>query len=247
MANVLTLLQQYKYLAMLGILLCCGLGLPLPEELTLLAGGFAVGWKWADFFLSCLWCTVGILAGDSIIFWVGRHFGGWFFASRPVRLLLPRKRQARVRKAFFDHGNKTVFFARFVSGLRIGVYAYAGQHGMPWRRFLCLDFVGCAISVPVVVFIGKFAAEELADPGQAAEYAEKLLHEGYNWLYYPLAIIFVSFLGHSIWNRFVYRRAGLKVPEEAGPSVVHRDTEPTEPASGETAEAARDAERETAL
>ena len=107
MDGVLTLLKQYKYFAMFGILCLCGVGLPIPEELTLLAGGFAVGWQWADYYLSCLFGIVGILAGDCVIFGVGRHFGRWFFASRPVRLLLPRRRQANVamllkRKVKFD-------------------------------------------------------------------------------------------------------------------------------------------------
>ena len=233
MDNVLGLLQRYKYLAMFGILCLCGLGLPIPEELTLLAGGFAVGWEWADYFPSCLWCTAGILAGDSITFWIGRHFGARFFASRSVRLVLSTKRQARVRKAFSDHGNKTVFFARFVSGLRIGVYAYAGKHGMAWRRFVLLDFLGCLLSVPLTVFIGKFVAEELADPKKAADYAHKLLREGYTWLYYLLGVVLLSFVTHFVWNRFVYRRAGLKLPEEPGPPSARHDHEDTSRAAGE--------------
>ncbi len=218
MDGVLALLQQYKYFAMFGILCLCGVGLPIPEELTLLAGGFAVGWQWADYYLSCFFGTVGILAGDCVIFCVGRHFGRWFFASRPVRLLLPRRRQANVRLAFIRHGNKTVFFARFVSGFRIGVYAYAGRHGMKWRRFLLLDLLGCLISVPVIVLLGKVVAQELADPREAALLARELLQEGYIGLYFLLAIVVLSIAVHSIWNRFVVRGAGLKVPAGIDPS-----------------------------
>ncbi len=236
MDGVLALLREYKYLAMFGILCLCGVGLPVPEELTLLAGGFAVGWQWADYSLSCLWCTLGILAGDSAMFWTGRHFGRPFFASRPLRLLLPERRQASVRQAFVDHGNKTVFFARFVSGFRIGVYAYAGQHGMKWRRFLLLDLLGCAISVPVIVLLGKVAACELADPREAALFARELLRDGYTALYILLAIVILSIAGHSAWNRFVARRAGLKAPDDPGPSretrVDESEKSPAEEESG---------------
>ncbi len=203
MDGVLTLLQQYKYFAMFGILCLCGVGLPVPEELTLLAGGFAVGWQWADYYLSCFFGTVGILAGDCVIFCVGRHFGRWFFGSRPVRLVLPKRREANVRLAFIKHGNKTVFFARFVSGFRIGVYAYAGRLGMKWRRFLLLDLLGCLISVPVIVLLGKVVAQELADPREAALLARELLEEGYIGLYFLLAVVILSIAGHATWNRFV--------------------------------------------
>ena len=239
MDGVLTLLQRYKYFAMFGILCLCGLGLPVPEELTLLAGGFAVGWQWADYYLSCFFCTVGILAGDSVMFWVGRHFGRWFFASRPVRLLLPKRRQASVRKAFIDHGNKTVFFARFVSGFRIGVYAYAGRHGMKWRRFLLLDLLGCLISVPLIVLLGKVVAQKLADPHEAALFARELLEEGTIGLYFLLSIVILSLAGHSAWNRFVVRRAGLKVPDGID-TPVERQVE--EPAGGPPAESSEEVE-----
>lgn len=219
MDEVLALLKRFKYFAMLGILFLCGIGLPVPEELTLLASGFAVGWQWADYSLSCIFAAVGILTGDSVVFWIGRHFGRWFFASRPVRLVLPRRRQASVRLAFIRHGNKSVFFARFVSGFRIGVYAYAGQHGMKWRRFLLLDLLGCLVSVPVIVLVGKVVAQKLADPQQAAALAREVLEEGYNGLYFLILMVVLSVVGHAVWNRFVVRGAGLKLAEECERAV----------------------------
>ena len=224
MDGVLALLREYKYFAMFGILCLCGVGLPVPEELTLLAGGFAVGWQWADYSLSCLCCSLGVLAGDSVMFWVGRHFGRWFFASRPVRVLLPKRRQASVRQAFEDHGNKTVFFARFVSGFRIGVYVYAGQHGMKWRRFLLLDLLGCIVSVPLIVLLGRFAAQELADPREAALFARKILEEGYTGVYILLGIVVLSILVHTAWNRAAVRRAERKASATGAASDTNRES-----------------------
>ena len=40
--GVVEILQSYKSLAMFGVLFLCGLGLPVPEEITLLASGLAV-------------------------------------------------------------------------------------------------------------------------------------------------------------------------------------------------------------
>jgi membrane protein DedA with SNARE-associated domain len=128
-----------------------------------------------------------------------------------VRWFLPRKRQARVRRSFFLHGKKTVFFARFVAGLRIGVYAYAGQHGMLWRRFVFLDFLGCVVSVPTSIWLGKFVAQKLADPEQAARKAEELMSEGHYWLYVVLGVLVGSFVLHHLWNRWRDRRVARKI------------------------------------
>src|SRR5262245_61181055 len=146
--NLLGLLGRFKYAAMFGILFFCGLGLPVPEEVTLIGSGLAVGWDKADFWLASVACVAGILAGDSIVFALGRYRGKWFLSSRPMRWLLTESRQQRIWKLFARHGNAAVFFTRFIAGLRIGVYAYAGQHGMAWARFLFLDLCGALISGP---------------------------------------------------------------------------------------------------
>ena len=213
MESVFSFVNRFKYLAMFGILVLCGLGLPIPEEVTLLASGVAGGWEDARYLPACLACTAGILLGDSVIFWVGRGYGRRLFASRFGRWLLPKRRQARVRRAFFKHGKKTVFFARFVAGLRIGVYAYAGQHGMRWGRFLFLDFLGCVVSVPTSIWVGKFAAENFADRDRAHKYAQELLSKGHTWLYCVIGFLVVYAVAHYLWNRWRDRRVAKQERE----------------------------------
>ena len=89
---VLGLLRSYKYAAMFGVLFLCGVGLTLPEEVTLIAAGLAVGWEEANFWLASVVCVAGILAGDSVIFGMGRYCGRWFLEARPMRWILSAKR-----------------------------------------------------------------------------------------------------------------------------------------------------------
>ena len=201
MNTVIDLLGRYKYVAMFAVLLACGLGLPLPEEVTLISSGLAVGWEQADFFLASTVCIAGILAGDAFIFGLGRTVGPHLLGSRFMKLLLPERRQKRVGKFFGAHGNKTVFFARFFAGLRIGVYFYAGQHGMKWWKFLIFDLMGAVISGPTSVWIGKFAASQIADPHEARHFATHLLHRGQHWLYTGIGLLVVVMLIHALYNR----------------------------------------------
>lgn len=218
------LLSRYKYAAMFAILVLCGLGLPLPEEVTLLASGLAVGWRRADFLMASVACVAGILVGDSVIFALGRYWGRSFLASRPMRLLLPPRRQVKVQKLFAKHGAKTVFFARFVAGVRIGVYAYAGQHGMAWSRFFLLDLIGALISGPTSIWIGKFAAERLADPEDAAALAEHVLKQGQLWIYVGIGALIVLGALHWLWGR----RGSRRRPSPAAPpdAVPERKSPP---------------------
>jgi membrane protein DedA with SNARE-associated domain len=201
MNTVIDLLGRYKYIAMFAVLLACGLGLPLPEEFTLISSGLAVGWEQADFFLASAVCVAGILAGDALIFGLGRTVGPRLLGSRFMKLVLPERRQKRVGKFFGKHGNKTVFFARFFAGLRIGVYFYAGQHGMKWWKFLIFDLMGALISGPTSIWVGKFAASQIADPHEARHFATHLLHKGQHWLYTGVGLLVVVMLIDALYNR----------------------------------------------
>jgi membrane protein DedA with SNARE-associated domain len=131
-----------------------------------------------------------------------------------MRWLLPEGRQRKVEGLFARHGSKTVFVARFFVGVRIGVYAYAGQHGMRWWRFLLLDLLGAMISGPTSIFVGKFAAEKLADPAQAEAYARHLLEKGHQGIYVVLGGLLVLGLAHWLWTKRSERRALRKEAAE---------------------------------
>ncbi|MEE3296522.1 MAG: DedA family protein [Planctomycetota bacterium] len=165
-------LNDYQYYAMFGILFLCGIGLPIPEEVTLIGSGVVVYFSESAHFLpASTVCVAAILIGDSIIFFTGRKLGQSFPDSWFIRAINNKK----VHRQFEKHGNKAVFFARFLAGVRIGVYGYAGQHGMRWTKFIFLDLLGALISGPTSVLFGWWAAKTLA-PGETPEAAlEKAL------------------------------------------------------------------------
>lgn len=180
---ILTWLLQYEYIAMVGILMLCGIGLPLPEEVTLISSGLLVGWHEADFWLASLACCFGILAGDLIIFGLGHHYGQRFLQSRPMHFLLPPARQARVQGFFEKHGSKALFLARFFPGVRIGVYAYAGSQRLAWSRFIGLDGLGVLISGPTSILVGRWVGRAFAeDRNEAIRVAVDRAHHLGHWL-----------------------------------------------------------------
>ena len=179
-------LNDYQYYAMFGILFLCGIGLPIPEEVTLIGSGVVVYFsESANFLPASTVCVAAILIGDSIIFFTGRKLGQSFPDSWFIRAINNKK----VHRQFEKHGNKAVFFARFLAGVRIGVYGYAGQHGMRWTKFIFLDLLGALISGPTSVLFGWWAAKTLATgetPEAALEKALALFEE-----YKPIVLLVV--------------------------------------------------------
>lgn len=143
-----------------ALLLACGLGLPpWSEELVLLATGYFVAEHDLGYAAALGWCFGGILLGDGIVFALGRLAGervqNWPILRRALR---PARRR-RFNQRFLTYGTRAVFLARFVPGVRILAYLVAGNLGMPWWKFLLLDGIGAALTVPISVFLGwKFAA-----------------------------------------------------------------------------------------
>ena len=71
-------------------------------------------------------CSLAILLGDSIPYWVGRHWGLAALKTRLVAKILHPERFASLERRFAAHGNWVVFSCRFMPGLRIPAYFVAG-------------------------------------------------------------------------------------------------------------------------
>ena len=137
-----------------GVLLCCGLGIPLPEDVVLVTGGFLVFLGEARLDAMILTGLVGILLGDSILYFFGHHFGESLSCRWPFRLLLTPSKRKKVMEGFDKHGEKIVMIARFMPGARAVTYFFAGSSGMSYFRFVFFDSLAALVSAPLFIFLG---------------------------------------------------------------------------------------------
>ena len=149
------------YLGIYLMLLLSALGMPLPEDLTLVATGYLITKGIVQPVPAVAVGILGVLTGDQFGYFLGRHFGARIVRHRFFSRVLPEKRYAWIRGKFDRHGEKLVFFARFVSGLRGPVFIASGTLGMPRGRFLLYDFAAALISVPLFILIGHLAGPHL--------------------------------------------------------------------------------------
>lgn len=154
-------LSEYHYRAPFIILLLCGLGLPLPEEVTLIGSGLLLYQGKVDFAAISITCGVAILLGDSIPYWLGRRYGEKALEVAWVRRILHPERFALLEERFAEHGNWAIFTCRFLPGIRIPGYFTAGTLKMSFGRFFILDLIGVLISVPTSIYLGKLFGERM--------------------------------------------------------------------------------------
>lgn len=157
--RLIVLFAESGYLAVFAALLLCGAGAPLPEDITLVAGGVIAGLGFANVHVMALVALVGVLAGDAAMFLLGHRHGARIMQWPLVARLLTPERYARVQEKFARYGNRLLFLARFLPGMRTAVYVTAGAtHRVSFLRFFLLDGLAALISVPVWVYLGYFGA-----------------------------------------------------------------------------------------
>jgi membrane protein DedA with SNARE-associated domain len=142
---LIELFVRYGYwVVFLGVFLE-NAGVPVPGETALLAGGAMA--KYGR--LSLPWVVVtamcAAILGDNLGFLIGRH-GGRTLAERHGRKVGLTPARLRQFDRFFErHGAKTVFIARFVTGLRVFGAVLAGGSGLPWLKFLFYNATGAVV------------------------------------------------------------------------------------------------------
>lgn len=153
-------IEHFTYLGLFVVLTLCGLGLPIPEDVILLTGGYLVHRGITRYPITLAVSLLGVVVGDNSLFFLGRHFG-----SRLVRyfsLGAGRKSQIERIEAFMQrYGHRAIFYARFLAGLRALVYLSAGSFGVRPAVFLIYDLSGALISVPIVVTLGVVFGKQL--------------------------------------------------------------------------------------
>jgi membrane protein DedA with SNARE-associated domain len=100
----------------------------------------------------------GAILGDNIGFLIGRRGGRALLERFGSRLGLTSGRLAEFDRFFDKHGAKTVFIARFVTGLRVFGALLAGTSGLPWGRFLLYNTTGAIAWATTFGAVGYFLA-----------------------------------------------------------------------------------------
>jgi membrane-associated protein len=100
----------------------------------------------------------GAIVGDNIGFLIGRR-GGRALAQRYGPAIgLSEPRLAEFDRFFREYGARTVFVARFVTGLRVVAAVLAGASGLRWRTFLFFNAAGAVVWSSAVALAGYFLA-----------------------------------------------------------------------------------------
>lgn len=159
--HLLSLEPASVHMTLAGILLLCGLGLPIPEDISLISGGYMAHLGVVNVHTVFLVCLGSVLGGDCAAFFLGRHFGRRILSWGPAQKLFSARKQLRVRAYFRKYGSKVIFVGRFLPGLRFSIFFSAGTLHVRPAVFLVYNSLAALLSVPFLVYLAWIFGEHI--------------------------------------------------------------------------------------
>jgi membrane protein DedA with SNARE-associated domain len=142
---IVDLFARYGYaVVFLGVFLE-NTGLPVPGETMLLAGAAMAQYGWLSLTRVIVTAVAGAILGDNLGFFVGRRYGRGLVERFGGKIGLTRRRLSEFDRFFEKHGGRTVFIARFITGLRVFGALLAGASGLRWTTFLVYNAAGAVV------------------------------------------------------------------------------------------------------
>ncbi len=238
---VLNACDTYGYPVLFAVVFLENAGLPVPGETGVLVAGFLASPAGGERFHLPGVMAVTVLAavlGDNMGFWLGREWARPRL-QRGARFLFLTPRALRKAEGYFDrYGSWTIFFARFITGLRVVGALAAGTAGMPWPRFLLANTGGAIAWAATMSLLGYFFGHSLP-----------LLHHwlgrtGLILLGAVVAVGLLALFGHRLRRHWAERKEATRPPLTEAPRTLEysRIPEP-QPAQQPSVEGVRMAEK----
>lgn len=156
-------INTYDIYAIFLILVLCGLGLPLPEDITLITAGVVIYHNQSpSLFIMVLVCLTGVILGDFIAFMIGYLSGEKLLNNKYTKRIITETNYNKINNFYLKYGSLFIFIGRFLPGLRMPIFLFAGifKKVKP-NIFVLIDFLASIISVPVWVYIGYYFGGDL--------------------------------------------------------------------------------------
>jgi membrane protein DedA with SNARE-associated domain len=199
-------LQTLGYPAVVVFVMIESSGIPFPGETMLLLASFYAAVNHQLNIIIVITCAaLGAILGDNIGFYVGRTGGKAIVAKYGHFLHLKPENMDRAQRFFEKHGDKTVFFGRFVAVLRTWAAFLAGVNQMHWRSFFIYNASGGILWAIIYGLLGYYAGQFFHNNFAEVEH----LASNITWILAGVIIlgVIIAFI--------VYRRHKKKAEQQA--------------------------------
>jgi membrane protein DedA with SNARE-associated domain/rhodanese-related sulfurtransferase len=214
MGSLNTALMQHGYVILAAVVFLEAIGVPVPAAVALLIAGGAVarGMLQAQYVLGI--ALFAMLAGDTLMFFLGRYTGWWLLGLLCRVSLNPEACILRSADSFYRRGRTLLVIAKFIPGINTMAPPLAGSMNMRTITFLRLDLVGALLYVGSYLVVGFVFSGALEAVTRGYDSVGRIL----GWIVLALVMAYLLF---RVWL-WVKGRALSAVPF-AHPEEVARE------------------------
>ena len=149
-----SLFHQFPYAGIFLLLVSGAVGLPFPEDATFILCGVLILQGTVHLVPAFLSAYSGALAGDFIIFTLGRNLGRRLLRFRRFRSILSEEKIVCFEDRFRRSGPLLILLGRQVPGLRAQVILLSGVMGFQTWRFFFIDSLAASVTVIIMMLVG---------------------------------------------------------------------------------------------
>ena len=211
------------YFILFGLLFACGLGLPLPEDIPLLLGGYFVAIGQMNIVWVGVLAWLGIIGGDCCLYWLSRRLGMAVTELRMIRGHVTKDRILWVEKKFERYGVWVVAICRLFAGVRGAMVIAAGVVRFNFVKFVVADGIAALISGGLFVYLGWLAGKKFGTVGQMREKIKHYEHYVVVGLIAAVALLVLYFWWRKKRHQTLAEATFDTIVEPAVERLEHRE------------------------
>lgn len=161
MLEVTALVDHFPYVGIFALLILGGIGLPFPEDATLILSGFLVAHEVVKPLQTFLIVYSGLLASDFFLYLVGKKYGRMIVEHKKFRRIISSDRLLMLEEKFKKRDVWVILIGRHFLGLRAQIFLVAGVMRMPAIKFLMADAVTAILTIALMGGIGYMGGNSI--------------------------------------------------------------------------------------
>ncbi len=160
-SHISGIVEHFPYIGLFLLLVLGGIGLPLPEDTTLILCGFLISTEVIEPVPALLVVYSGLLITDFGLYSVGKKYGRKIVNHRRFHKIISPKRLSKLEDKFRRKGILFILVGRHLAGLRAQIFLTAGVMRMPDVKFLIADGISSVFTIAIMVGAGYAGGHSL--------------------------------------------------------------------------------------
>jgi len=198
---------ELVYAALVGMMFMSAIGLPLPEEVTLVSIGVLAfmganpqhfpppfeGAPVVNVHTASIVAVIAVFGSDFLIYMVGKIWGRRVLNTPFMKKIISSEMMDKVEAWTKKYGAYACGIFRFTPGIRFPGHLACGMMHFPIWKFALIDGIAVLISVPTQIYLLAIYGEPII----------KRLHQFKMVLFGVIGIVLVAFLAKKIKSHFI--------------------------------------------